>query len=213
MITEQEVEAAVGALVAREGGAPDGWAGRLARYLSLLMDWNRRVNLVSRRSVERILESQLRPSLAPLLLLPRGSAARVLDVGSGGGFPGIPLKVLRPAIRLDLVEARRKKCRFLAACVDSLDLQDVKVHWCRVEEPAPELLVRKPFDVVLTRGVGDSEAISRAVWPLLASGGQAFAFTSPAAADCLEGAPAHTWEVEAGVPLTCLRPLLCSTES
>lgn len=213
MITEQEVDAAVGALVAREGGAPDGWAGRLARYLTLLMDWNRRVNLVSRRSVEQILESQLRPSLAPLLLLPRHSTARVLDVGSGGGFPGIPLKVLRPAIRLDLVEARRKKCRFLAACVDSLDLVDVKVHWCRVEEPAPDLLARKPFDVVLARGVGDSEAISRAVRPLLACGGQAFAFASPAAAGSLEGAPAHTWVDEAGLPLTCLRRLLCSPES
>jgi 16S rRNA (guanine527-N7)-methyltransferase len=210
VIGEQEVVAAVGALVAREGGAPAGWAGRLARYLSLLVEWNQKVNLVSRRSVDRIIEAQLRPSLAPLLLLPSQCDARVLDVGSGGGFPGIPLKVLRPDIRLDLVEAKRKKCRFLRACVDALELADTEVHWCRVEAPAPSLLARKPFDVVLARGVGDVVALSRVVCGLLSENGQGWTFSSPSDVGARDGAEVRLWKDERGSALTCLRALRCS---
>lgn len=202
MITGPDVEAAVGALVAREGGAPEGWADRLARHLSLLVEWNEKINLVSRRSVDRIMDAQLRPSLAPLLLLRPQSAVRVLDVGSGGGFPGIPLKVLRPHTRLDLVDATRKKCRFLEACVEALELDDTEVHWCRVEAPTVGLLARKPFDIVLTRAVGDPKAVSRAVCPLLSRDGEGWTFANPA-----EESAGRNWEDEKGSPLTCLRPL------
>ena len=200
MIAARDVEAAVGAMVAREGGAPDDWSVLLARYLELLLEWNRRVNLVSRRSIDRVLETQLRPSLASLLLVKPEGAVRVLDVGSGGGFPGIPLRILRPNARLDLVEARRKKCDFLSECLRSLDLADSRVHWCRVEEPSASLSERQPFDLVLARGVGASDRLAKASVPLLSPGGSAWVFADPE-----EHPDGMIWSDESGLPLTCLR--------
>jgi 16S rRNA (guanine527-N7)-methyltransferase len=90
-----------------------------------------------------------------------------LDVGSGGGFPGIVLKILRPEIRIDLVEATQKKARFLSKCIRALGFDDALVHASRVESPPRELLERAPFDVSFARGVGQEDLVSRSVTPLL----------------------------------------------
>jgi 16S rRNA (guanine527-N7)-methyltransferase len=143
------------------------------------------------------------PSLATLLLVRSGEAPRVLDVGTGGGFPGIPLKILRPTVRLDLVEATRKKCRFLEACVKELRLEDTQVHWCRIEAPPDELRERSPFDLVVARAVGNETLLRRSVEPLLAPGAGVWTFTSPG--ESPRGA--LVWKDQRQRPLTALRRL------
>lgn len=160
-------------------GAPPGWAERMARYVELLRERNRRVNLVSRKSVDRVVSEQILPSLAALRVVPAGADLRVLDVGSGGGLPGIPLGIVRPEARIDLVEATRKKAEFLEEAVRVAGLRDPRVHGCRIEQPSPELLSRAPFDVALARAVGDQRRLSRAVRPLLSAGGALWTFVAP----------------------------------
>lgn len=175
----EEVRAGCAAALAEETDLPEDWADRLAAYLSLVEERNRAVNLVSRSAVERLVESQLLPSLAVLRAVPAGAATRVVDVGSGGGFPAIPLRILRPDVRLDLVEATGKKCDFLREVVVALDLADTVVHWCRVEQPVAELLARGPFDVLTARAVGSPERIREAARCLLTPGGAAWRFVAP----------------------------------
>jgi 16S rRNA (guanine527-N7)-methyltransferase len=194
-----ELVRSVGPLVAEQGGAPEGWADQLEAYLAHLREMNRQVNLVSRASIDQLVEKQLVPSLATLLVVPRGAAPRVLDVGTGGGFPGIPLKILRPTIRLDLVDATRKKCDFLRIVVSRLALPDVEVHWCRAEEPTPELLSRAPFDLLVARAVGTPRVLRVAARRLLAPTGTGWRFVAPHGQSADLAWPSH------GVAVTSLR--------
>ncbi|MGH2569804.1 MAG: 16S rRNA (guanine(527)-N(7))-methyltransferase RsmG [bacterium] len=166
-------------MVEREGGGPAGWEGRIAWFLGELALWNERASLVSRSSLGTLLQAHVLPSLAALLVVPADRDVRVLDVGSGGGFPGIPLGILRPRARLDLVEATRKKYRFLERCIQGLELGDARVHWCRIEAPTDALRGRAPFDVAIARAVGHEELVSRASRALLDSQGQSWVFTAP----------------------------------
>jgi 16S rRNA (guanine527-N7)-methyltransferase len=172
----------------------------LATFLGLLLARNASVNLVSRRTAAEVLERQVLPSLAALRLVPPDAAVRVLDVGTGGGFPGIPLRILRPGVRLDLVDATRNKCRFLEECVGRLGWEDARVHWCRIETPADSLRERGPFELILARAVGREDLIRRALSGLLAETGSAWAFAPP-------GEGEIEWTSTTGEPLTGLRRL------
>ena len=190
-------------LVERQSGASEGWEERLEEFLQLLRARNEVVNLVSRASIDRIVELQVLPSLAGLLVLPPDEFIRVLDIGSGGGFPGIPLKILRPKIRLDLVEGTQKKARFLAECVQTLELDNALVHACRVESPTDELLERAPFDLAFARSLGQEVVLSRSAKTLLGVGCPLWVF-SPGA----EGAEEyHPWTGMDGRRITGLRRL------
>ena len=200
MISSARIESRLGPLVEREGGGPDGWAERLASYHTALLEANRVHNLVSRKTAPEALERHLAPSLAALLVVQAGSTHRVLDAGSGGGLPGIPLKILRPQIRLDLVDATRKKCEFLEGAAARLGLEDVEVHWCRMEDPTPDLLGRAPFDRILARAVGRDELVSRAAGCLLGPSGEAWVFCAPE-----DDSGQRIWTDQDGSPLTALR--------
>jgi 16S rRNA (guanine(527)-N(7))-methyltransferase RsmG len=153
-------------VVEAQGGGPPGWPERLEHYLRLLRARNEQVNLVSRRSIDRLVEGQVLPSLAALLAVPPDRPLKVLDVGTGGGLPGIPLKILRPTIQLDLLEATRKKTDFLAEVVSEMGLEETYVHWGRAESPPAELVARAPFDVAFARAVGNEARIQRAIHSL-----------------------------------------------
>ncbi len=199
MISAERVHAAIAPLV--EGAAaPCGWEQRIAEFLGHLAEWNQRVNLVSRGTSENALHAHVLPSLAALLVVPADREMRVLDVGSGGGFPGIPLAILRPRIRLDLVEATRKKCRFLEHCAETLDLEDTRVHWCRIEAPTSELQQRAPFDLAISRAVGDEARITEATRILLRPGGEAWVFGAPD-----DDPSTRTWPDAEGRIVTALR--------
>ncbi len=180
------------------GALPDAWSERLETYLRRLLERNHAVNLISRSSADRVLQAQLLPSLAIVSRVAAGKSLSVLDIGSGGGFPAIPLAIVRPAGRYDLAEATRKKVEFLDAVIRELDLP-ARAHWCRIEDPTPELTSRGAFDVIVTRAVGSPAKIASAARPFLASGGEAWRFCSPEEGQIL-------WPEAA--PLTALSPLI-----
>jgi 16S rRNA (guanine527-N7)-methyltransferase len=126
----------------------------LVRYTELLRDWNQRINLVSRRDTGRILSYHVIDSLAVQRLLPQG--ARVCDIGSGAGLPGIPLAIIRPDLKLLLVESSQKRSRFLETAVAELGLDNVEV----LNERA-ELLPPLECDVVLSRLAGPLQDVIR----------------------------------------------------
>lgn len=175
----EEIEQVIAPTIGPHGPFPAAWADRLAAYLVRLTEANRRVNLISRRSSEQVVLQQLLPSLAALLVVPSVGAPRVLDIGAGGGFPGIPLAILRPNARVDLVESIRKKCAFLEDTQRGLEIANVAVHCCRIEAPTPELIGRAPFDHALARAVGATQAVHRATRPLLGTNGALWTYAPP----------------------------------
>jgi 16S rRNA (guanine527-N7)-methyltransferase len=126
----------------------------LVRYTQLLRDWNTRLNLVSRRDTDRILTYHIVDSLAVQRLIPPG--ARVCDIGTGAGLPGIPVVLVRPDVRMLLVESSQKKSRFLRTAVAELGLDNVEVLNERAES-----LPALQCDIILSRLAGPLRDVVR----------------------------------------------------
>ena len=142
-------------------------------YALELAKWNRRMNLTA---IERPEEVQLKHFLDSLTIAPilreRGlDSGRLVDVGSGAGFPGLPLKIALPNLRLALVEATGKKARFLEHIVATLGLKDVEVLCGRAEELAHDPSLRERFDVAVSRAVAEMNALLELTLPFCRPGG------------------------------------------
>ncbi|OGL01622.1 MAG: 16S rRNA (guanine(527)-N(7))-methyltransferase RsmG [Candidatus Rokubacteria bacterium RIFCSPHIGHO2_12_FULL_73_22] len=116
------------------------------------MQWQKTQRLVGSSEPAWIVENLFLDSLLFLRVLPPG-VATLLDLGSGAGLPGIPLKIVKPAIELVLVESRRRRASFLSAAVRELGLQGARVISGRAEDLGAELAGR--FDAVVMRCAGD----------------------------------------------------------
>jgi len=160
---------------------PDAVARSLSVYLSELDHWRRRINLTGNLSAGELVEHALESLLASNLI---AHGERVVDVGSGAGFPGLPLAIARPDLRLTLVEPRQKKCAFLRHVARILKLENASVLEGRVEDVGGQT-----FGVATTRALANI-----AGWlgkgDLLAPGGALLAWTTAreALASNLEGA-------------------------
>jgi 16S rRNA (guanine527-N7)-methyltransferase len=137
----------------------EGQIGSLERYVSLLAEWNSRVNLVSRRDVENIWSAHLLHSVSLLFVMQLPRSARILDLGSGGGLPGIPLAIVRPDLQMVLVDSIAKKTLAMTAMVDSLGLKNIRVVCARAEELGGEHA--GAYGVVLARAVAPLEELMK----------------------------------------------------
>ena len=125
--------------------------GTVQRYMSALMAWNEKVNLTAIRDPLEILYRHFCESMYAAAALPL-QAGRLADVGSGGGFPGLALKIIRPELQVILIESNFKKATFLAEVVRELGFGDVRVLVSRYEELGEEVA---PLDFVCSRALGE----------------------------------------------------------
>ena len=122
---------------------------RIEQYLQLLLKWNQKINLTAEKDPEEILKKHVFDSLQYSRAFEPGF--RVMDIGSGAGFPGIPLKIIFPELQLVLVESQRKRCSFLETVVRDLEMEQVKVFNARAEDiPGNQA---GQFDLVVFRAV------------------------------------------------------------
>jgi 16S rRNA (guanine527-N7)-methyltransferase len=161
------------AVAARWSLGPDA-TGKLSELLALVRDDPRAATSV--RSPEAAADVHVADSLTALPFLDRPpAAARVADIGSGAGFPGLPVAIARPGLQLDLVESGRRKCEFMEDAARSLDLGNVAVANARAEEWAREE-GRERYGVVLARAVAPLATLAEYAAPLLAPGGTLIAW-------------------------------------
>lgn len=147
---------------------PDGLLERFELYHRLLAEQNAAVNLVSRASdPSQWWTKHFLDSLMPLKVLDLSQQA-VLDFGSGGGLPGIPLKLVKPELKLSLLDSVGKKTRAIAQMASGLELKGVRVINARLEEHASS---GQRYDLVLCRAVKMEERYRQPLYRLLASGG------------------------------------------
>src|SRR6267154_1780959 len=125
----------------------------IQRYIELLMRWNEKINLTAIREPLEILYRHFCESMYAAVAVPN-ERGRLADVGSGGGFPGLPLKIIRPELQVFLIESNVKKATFLAEVVRELALVDARVLVSRYEELGEEIT---PVDFVCSRALGEFE--------------------------------------------------------
>jgi 16S rRNA (guanine527-N7)-methyltransferase len=144
----------------------------MADHARLLLAWNDAINLSGIREPEAIAREHVLDSLSALGLLRRAGVTEFLDLGSGGGYPGLPLAVALPVTRAILVESIAKKARFLSTAVAAVGLADrVAVAPTRVESLAANPLHRGRWQAVLARAVADLAELAELSLPLLRAGG------------------------------------------
>ena len=153
----------------------DALASALAEYLKLLFRWNRQMNLTGLGEDDSGLDRLVVEPLVAVQQLPSG-APSVVDIGSGGGSPAVPLKLARPRLVLRMVESGTRKTAFLRHVVRQLGLRDVIVEGCRYEEllTRPELL--GAADVITVRAVKIDGQALEGLQALLKVGGALFLF-------------------------------------
>lgn len=162
MSLESQLKAGIAALGL---ALPDGAEAKLLAYLALLDKWNRVYNLTAVRDPERMVGHHLLDSLAAV---PYFNSGAVLDVGSGGGLPGIPLAIARQELQVTLIDSIAKKTAFLLQAKAELGLGNVQVITSRVEDFRPEA----PFDVITSRAFSDLKEFVSLTRHLLKPGGR-----------------------------------------
>jgi 16S rRNA (guanine527-N7)-methyltransferase len=167
---------------------------KLVAHLDLLDDWNTRMNLTAIRDRPSQLTKHLLDSLT---VLPYLQGERIADVGSGAGFPGIPLAIVAPQRHFTLVESTGKKCRFLEHVRDTLELKNVEVVQARAERYQPDVR----FDTVIARAVGPIADLVKVAGPLVVGGGRLLAMKGRYPEAEL-AAKLNGWKVAAVHPLT-----------
>ncbi len=158
-------------------GAPEAGFDLGGCRVDLLMDFveellsaNQRLNLTRVTEPIEIVDSLLIDSMVPGHWMPR--QARVLDLGTGAGFPGIPLKIARPDLSLTLVDSKRKKINFVRYAIRQLGLENIEAVQSRAEDLAEETY---RFDVVISKAVASVRQLYRLAAPLLKENGRLIA--------------------------------------
>ena len=171
--------------VLREAGVDvsDQAVEQLNQYAGMLLEWNRRMDLTSVSDSDTGIRHFL-DSLLPLReagLFPDG--ARIIDVGTGAGFPGLPLAIARPDLRVTLLEAQGKRCQFLNAVIDTLGLPNVAVIQDRAETLGRAPDHRESYDRAVARAVAPLNVLCEYLLPFVRMGGLALCWKGPAVAE------------------------------
>ena len=141
------------------------------KYYQLLVEWNEKINLTAITEPREVAIKHMVDSLSCWQADLFEDGIAVIDVGTGAGFPGIPLKIYRPDIKLILLDSLNKRIKFLQTVVDELGLENVKCIHARAEEAARNKALREKFDLVVSRAVARLPVLAEYCLPFVKTGG------------------------------------------
>lgn len=128
---------------------------QLSTFKQLLLEWNKKINLISRKSEGNLWKDHIALSLSMLFIIQFSPGAKILDLGTGGGFPGIPLAIMLPQCSFLLLDATQKKVSAVQSMIESLNFSNAKTVWGRAEELQKKSHLHQSFDVVVSRSVSN----------------------------------------------------------
>ncbi len=158
--------------------------GKLLKYHEMLLDWNTRMDLTAVTDEAEMIDRHYVDSLSALAipgLIP--TTGTLIDVGTGAGFPGLPLALACPQLRVTLMDAQQKRLNFLQAVIDELDVRNVTLVHARAEDGAQFPHLREKFDVAVARAVASLAVLSEYLLPYVRVGGKAVCWKGPALAE------------------------------
>ena len=153
-------------------------ADQFQTYMELLLEWNEKINLTAITQPEEVVEKHFLDSLTLLSWGKLKQGAKVIDVGTGGGFPGLVLKILDPSIRLTLLDSLGKRIDWLQEVCEELGLHDVVCLKGRAEETARQKTHREQYDVAVSRALASMPMLAELCIPYVKPGGLFLAMKS-----------------------------------
>jgi 16S rRNA (guanine527-N7)-methyltransferase len=144
---------------------------QFSAYSSFLKEWNEKMNLTAIVDDDGIAVKHFLDSILPLAHLPLPQSIKVADIGTGAGFPGIPLKIMRPDFQVTLVDSLQKRITFLETVCNELALEQVTCIHGRAEELGKDRSYREQFDVLFSRAVANMKVLSEYCMPFVKVGG------------------------------------------
>ena len=141
------------------------------RYYELLVEWNKVMNLTGITEYDEVNLKHFTDSLTIVRLTDMTKISTLIDVGTGAGFPGIPIKIVFPHIKVVLLDSLNKRLKFLNTVIDELDLESVQTLHGRAEDHARNAEYREKFDLCVSRAVANLSTLSEYLLPLVKEGG------------------------------------------
>lgn len=150
----------------------DNQVDKFKKYYELLIEWNKKMNLTALTEPHDVALKHFCDSILLLKYADIFEGASLIDVGTGAGFPSIPIKIMRPDIHLCLLDSLNKRLVFLQEVVDTLKLSDVQIVHARAEDGAKRADLREKFDFATSRAVAQMNVLSEYCLPYVRVGGQ-----------------------------------------
>jgi len=188
--------------------ASDSQVLQIQQFISLLLKWNDKINLTAIRDPLEILYRHFCESMYAAVSVPVENG-RLADVGSGGGFPGLPLKIFRPDLHVFLIESNIKKATFLAEVVRDLGLTDTRVLVNRYEELSEEVV---PLDFACSRALGEFQTFLEWAGSERISAKKVILWIGERDLKQIQGIPDWNWQEPTQVPHSLRRLLLVGTK-
>lgn len=151
------------------------------KYIDILLEWNSKVNLTAITDTDEIIVKHFLDSLAVLGNLPIGNCRSLLDIGTGAGFPGVPIKIANQKIKVVLLDSLNKRVSFLRHLIAELNLQEISALHGRAEDYARDQDYRGKFDLVVSRAVAKMSVLAELCLPFVKIGGLFVAYKGPKA--------------------------------
>lgn len=158
------------------------------QYLSLLLEWNEKMNLTAITDPMEVVQKHFIDCISVLPHLDLQGGETIIDVGTGAGFPGVPLKIASPALQVTLLDALQKRLTFLDTLTQSLQLSDVTLVHSRAEDGGQNPDLREQFDLCVSRAVANLAVLLEYCLPFVKVGGRLAALKGPDAAQEIEQA-------------------------
>ncbi len=174
----------------------EGQIAQIREYIQLLLRWKRSVSLTSITNPFEIAGRHFGESMYGSKILPVENC-RLVDIGTGAGFPGLALKILSPAIQVILIESNKKKCAFLSEVVRNLNLSDVEVRADRFEEIRPDTI---EANIITSRAVGEFKQLLRWSAHGLAKRGHLMLWLGAEDSTRVASTPGWNWQPAARIP-------------
>lgn len=161
---------------------------RFSIFTRLMLEWNQRMNLTGISDPSEIAVKHFLDSLTLTQVIPRFDGLRLIDVGTGAGFPGLVMAIMFPDGYMTLMDSTGKKLRFIEHAIDALGLKHVRTLHARAEDAGRDRLHREAYDIVVARAVARMPALMEYTLPLAKIGGQAIAMRGTDAYEDTAGA-------------------------
>ena len=159
----------------------DDQIDQFLKYYELLIDWNERMNLTAITGYDEVITKHFVDSAALAAYITPKSGHSLIDVGTGAGFPGIPLKIIFPELKVVLLDSLNKRINFLNEVIDTLGLKEIETIHSRAEDGARDPELRECFDYAVSRAVANLSTLSEYCLPYVREGG---IFVSYKSGDC-----------------------------